>query len=97
MWSNTQMKLLYFWKKSCPYCERMSDNLDEIGVYPDLSISSDTISDAHRNKYGIELYPTLVFIAKDGSVLGKLTGLHQKDNIVSTIKTYKKTESILKK
>lgn len=90
------MKTIYFWKYGCPYCEKMTQVLANIGFKPTQVLSSDEASDTYKSKYKINMYPTIVFLGKNDSLIGKIEGYQPEDNVRSLITTYTFSNNIRK-
>jgi len=81
-------KVIYkFWGNGCMNCKVLDPIFDAMKPdYPNIEFKSINTSedDEMANKYQIATLPTLVF-EKDGTTVGKLTGLKPKSLIVKKI------------
>lgn len=89
--TNTGVTLTDFWATWCPPCRMQGPIIEELDkdMGDKVKISKMDV-DANQNtpaEFGIMSIPTLI-IKKDGKIMEKLVGLHNKDQLKQVLSQY---------
>lgn len=82
------MKIRYYYLDGCPHCKNMDTKLKHIKFGLPLSkIERSNISLHDKREYDIKLFPTIIFIKDDGTLINKIEGDQSEKEILSVFKT----------
>lgn len=71
------MKVILYVMDGCPHCKRLKEDLKKFAPSKSfVEIEKKHISSSAKEKHGIRVYPTLVFLTDDSKEIGKLEGYH---------------------
>lgn len=90
------MKVLFFWKKDCPYCEKIKQEFKKVPFSQHfIAIEQPNVTELHRVNYGVRAYPTLVFLTDNNKLLGRLVGFQPAKEINKAVKVYQNSENAI--
>ena len=81
----------------CPHCEKMEKEINKFGAVKVIKIENKNTSSTHKEKFGVNSYPTVVFANDNNKMLGKLVGFHKVNELNRSYQAYKETDKIIKK
>lgn len=82
------MKIFLYTMSDCPYCLNIKKELKNL---PDefqkpIEIDYNNITNNIRNKYDIRIFPTIVFLNDNNSLMKKIVGFHKISDIINVYK-----------
>lgn len=75
------MKLLLYWMEGCSHCIKLKKELESNGITPDRTIERSSLTPLDLVSYGIRVYPTIVILERDGTIVSKMEGFQSAEKI----------------
>lgn len=91
------MKLLLYWMENCSHCIKLKEELRANGITPDKSVERSSITPFDIAAYGIRVYPTIVILERDGTMVSKMEGFQSAEKIKNAMHVLGTSASIKKR
>jgi thioredoxin-related protein len=92
------MKTILYWMNGCPHCAKIKKEIEKLPNGKDIiQTEKKHLSAAAKNKHGISVYPTLIFLTDNDKFISKSEGYLSSDQIAIKLKYAEKLEKMNKR
>jgi thioredoxin-related protein len=91
------MKVIMYWMRDCKYCDKLKSEIKQLPSEYEkpIMIEYPNIPTIQKAKYGIRLYPTIIFLSDENKMLEKIEGYKPLDEVITTYAKIENLENIL--
>ena len=94
-----EMKVILYWMQDCKFCEKLKSEIKQLPEQYDrnrpIMIEYTNIPVSQKEKYGIRIYPTMIFLSDENKFLEKIEGYKDLGEIIKTYEKINSLETIL--
>lgn len=82
----------------CPHCKKILKELEKVSNSTDfIKIEKTDITSEAKEKLGIHVYPTLVFLTDTNKMIGKLEGYYSSTDINTKYRACERLDKLFKR
>lgn len=91
------MKVILYWMQDCKFCDKLKSEIRQLPKQYErpIMIQYSNIPVSQKEKYGIRIYPTMVFLSDENKFLEKIEGYVDLGEIIKTYEKINSLETIL--